>query len=117
MGNGEYSSAVTHFTHNPMLIHVFVGEFQIGFVAADMTDPVHDLPRVINTAMGVALGGFILMNISLFTVLPFDQMREKSFVAVVCSLRCPCNLFDHTRIIPNVSPRTSAFNYSDSRAV
>ena len=49
-----------------------------------MVDPQRDLPRVINIAMTVAISGFILMNIALFTVLPFQLMRERSVVAVVC---------------------------------
>ena len=61
---------------------------QVGFVAADMTHPARDLPRVLNTAMAVAISGFMFMNIALFMVLPFEQMRQKSFVAVVCSLDC-----------------------------
>ena len=61
---------------------------QVGFVAADMTHPARDLPRVLNTAMGVAMSGFVFMNVSLFMVLPFEQMRQKSFVAVVCSPNC-----------------------------
>ncbi len=48
-----------------------------------MTDVSRDLPRVINTAMSVAISGFILMNIALFMVIPFETMRERSVVAVV----------------------------------
>lgn len=48
-----------------------------------MTDPSRDLPRVINTAMFVAVSGFVLMNIALFMVIPFETMRERSVVAVV----------------------------------
>lgn len=54
----------------------------IGFVAGDMADPRRDLPRVINTAMSVAISGFVLMNIALFMVLPFQLMRDRSVVAV-----------------------------------
>lgn len=54
----------------------------IGFVAGDMADSRRDLPRVINTAMTVAISGFVLMNIALFTVLPFQLMRDRSVVAV-----------------------------------
>ena len=51
-----------------------------------MADPRRDLPRVINTAMSVAISGFVLMNIALFTVLPFQLMRDRSVPAVVrCS--------------------------------
>ena len=67
-----------------------MGAVQIGFIAADMNDPSGDLPRVINMAMSIALTGFVLMNISLFMVSPFEQIREKAFVAVVCPLRCLC---------------------------
>ena len=70
---------------------------QVGFVAAEMTHPARDLPRVLNTAMSVAISGFVLMNVSLFMVLPFEQMRQKSFVAVVCSLNCFCNTLNHLR--------------------
>ena len=48
-----------------------------------MADPRRDLPRVINTAMSVAISAFVLMNIALFTVLPFQSMRDRSVVAVV----------------------------------
>ena len=72
---------------------------QVGFVAADMTHPARDLPRVLNTAMGVAINGFIFMNVALFMVLPFEQMRQKSFVAVVCSLNHSCNALNHLRPI------------------
>ena len=36
--------------------------------------------------MIVAIIGFVLMNIALFTVLPFDVVRERSVVAVVFPL-------------------------------
>ena len=48
-----------------------------------MADPRRDLPRVINTAMSVAISGFVLMNISLATVLPLRRMRDSNVVAVV----------------------------------
>ena len=48
-----------------------------------MIDPYRDLPRVINTAMSVAVSGFVIMNIALFMVVPFQTMRERSAVAVV----------------------------------
>ena len=48
-----------------------------------MTDPSRDLPRVINTAMSVAISGFVFMNVALFMVIPFETMRERSVVAVV----------------------------------
>lgn len=56
-----------------------------------MADPRRDLPRVINTAMSVAISGFVLMNIALFMVLPFQLMRDRSVVAVVrCSFTRHC---------------------------
>ena len=48
-----------------------------------MTDAARDLPQVINTAMTVAISGFVLMNVALFMVIPFETMRERSVVAVV----------------------------------
>ena len=48
-----------------------------------MADPRRDLPRVINTAMSVAITGFTLMNVAIFMVLPFQLMRDSSVVAVV----------------------------------
>lgn len=51
-----------------------------------MTDPSRDLPRVINTAMCVAISGLALMNVALFVVISFRIMRERSVVAVVGSL-------------------------------
>lgn len=48
-----------------------------------MADPRRDLPRVINTAMSVAISGFVFMNIALFMVLPFQLMRDRSVIAVV----------------------------------
>ena len=48
-----------------------------------MADPRRDLPRVINVAMIVAIGGFTLMNIALLAVLPYQQIRNTSVVAVV----------------------------------
>lgn len=48
-----------------------------------MTDPSRDLPRVINTAMCVAISGFVLMNVALFMVISFETMRERSVDAVV----------------------------------
>ena len=89
---------------------------QVGFVAADMTHPARDLPRVLNTAMGVAVSGFVLMNIALFMVLPFEQMRQKSFVAVVCSPSRFCNtLIQETST--KASTRISAFNSLNFRVV
>ena len=51
-----------------------------------MTDPSRDLPRVINTAMSVAITGFVFMNVALFVVIPFETMRERSVIAVVGTL-------------------------------
>ena len=48
-----------------------------------MSDSARDLPRVINSAMSVAVSGFVLMNIALFTVLTFQNLRDRSTVAVV----------------------------------
>ena len=48
-----------------------------------MADTRRDLPRVINTAMAIAISAFSLMNIALFMVLPFQSIRERSVVAVV----------------------------------
>ena len=83
---------------------------QVGFVAADMAHPARDLPRVLNTAMAVAISGFMLMNIALFMVLPFEQMRQKSFVAVVCSPNCSHDALNHMRTLlkhrPEFRPST-----------
>ena len=51
-----------------------------------MIDSSRDLPRVISTAMYCAISGFVLMNIALFAVLPFELLRERSAVAVVWPL-------------------------------
>lgn len=64
----------------------------MGFVAGEMSDPSRDLPRVIRTAMGIAVSAFVLMNVALFAVLPFDLMRERSAVAVVRFPFPPCSL-------------------------
>ena len=48
-----------------------------------MSDTARDLPRVLNSAMSVAVSGFVLMNIALFTVLTFQNLRDRSTVAVV----------------------------------
>ena len=55
-----------------------------------MADPPRDLPRVINAAMSVAVGGFVLVNVALYTVLPFQTMRERSAVAVVGPFNITC---------------------------
>lgn len=55
-----------------------------------MADPRRDLPRVINTAMMVAIIGFALMNVALFMVLPFQLMRNSSVVAVVRCIHPEC---------------------------
>ena len=48
-----------------------------------MSDATRDLPRVINSAMSIAVSGFVLMNIALLTVLTFQNLRDRSTVAVV----------------------------------
>ena len=48
-----------------------------------MSNSARDLPRVINSSMSIAVGGFVLVNIALFTVLTFQNVRDKSTVAVV----------------------------------
>ena len=53
-----------------------------------MSDTARDLPRVINSAMSVAVSGFVLMNIALFTVLTFQNLRDRSTVAVVSLSQC-----------------------------
>lgn len=73
---GEYITAIYG------ALFCYGGWESIGFVAGEMTDPSRDLPRVINTAMFVAVSGFVLMNIALFMVIPFETMRERSVVAV-----------------------------------
>ena len=60
-----------------------VQNLQIGFVAGEMAEPTRNLPRVIGTAMCVSIVGFVLMNMALFVVLPFELVREESAVAVV----------------------------------
>ena len=118
MGNGEHGSVGLRLdaNRNNSMLTCGVHVSQVGFVAADMTHPTRDLPRVLNTAMAVAISGFMLMNIALFMVLPFEQMRQKSFVAVVCSLdrsRNPQSLKTPTK----ASPRISAVNSSAFRVV
>ena len=48
-----------------------------------MIDPQRDLSRVMISAMVIAVGGFCIMNVALYTVLPFHALRERSTVAVV----------------------------------
>ena len=48
-----------------------------------MSDSARDLPRVINSSMAVTISGFVLANIAFFTVLTFQNVRDKSTVAVV----------------------------------
>ena len=52
-------------------------------MAGEMKDPFRDLPRVINSAMAIVLLGFVLMNVSLYIVLPMDAIRDPKTVAVV----------------------------------
>ena len=99
MGNGEHGSVGSRLdaNRNDFILTYVVHVSQVGFVAADMTHPARDLPRVLNTAMAVAISGFMLMNIALFMVLPFEQIRQKSFVAVVCSLACSRNALNQLK--------------------
>ena len=103
-------------SRNNFILTCVVHVWQVGFVAADMTHPARDLPRVLNTAMGVAVSGFVLMNIALFMVLPFEQMRQKSFVAVVCSLSRSCYTLNQ-ETSTKASTRISAFKSLDFRVV
>jgi hypothetical protein len=48
-----------------------------------MADPSRDIRRVLNTAMIISITGFVLMNTALYSVLPFETVRERSTVAVV----------------------------------
>jgi amino acid transporter len=48
-----------------------------------MENPIRDLPRVINSAMGIVLIGFVLMNMALYIVVPMDALRDQETVAVV----------------------------------
>ena len=118
MGNGEHGSAGIRLdaNRNNFILTYVVHVLQVGFVAADMTHPARDLPRVLNTAMAVAVSGFVFMNIALFMVLPFEQMRQKSFVAVVCSLNRFCNSLNQ-ELSTKALTRTSAFNSLDFRVV
>lgn len=74
---GEYVSAVYG------ALFCYGGWELIGFVAGEMVNPLRDLPRVIKTSMNIAIGGFVMMNIALFVVLPFKAVRERSIVAAV----------------------------------
>ncbi len=56
---------------------------QIGFVVGDMKNPVRDLPRVINTAMTTVILSFVLVNISLYLVIPIEVMRDNDTPGVV----------------------------------
>ena len=96
---------------NDFILTYVVHIRQVGFVAADMTHPARDLPRVLNTAMGVAISGFVLMNIALFMVLPFEQMRQKSFVAVVCSPTYSRNTLNQLRPLLKHRPEFRPSNF------
>jgi L-type amino acid transporter 6 len=50
-----------------------------------MTDPVRDLPRVINWAMTIVIVGFILMDVALYIAIPIEEMRQNNTPAVVSS--------------------------------
>jgi hypothetical protein len=56
---------------------------QIGFIAGDLKDPAHDLPRVINVSMVTVITSFVLMNAALYIGVPIETLRDKSTVAVV----------------------------------
>ena len=75
-----------------------------------MTGSSLDLPRVVSTAMCIAIGGFVLMNIALFAVLPFELLRERSAFAVVWPLYYI--FYSISRTAANSAVRSSVYRFS-----
>lgn len=88
---------------------------QAGYVVGEMTDPSRDLPRVIHTAMSVAISGFVLVNIALFTVIPFEKMRERSFVAVVGVMIIPRHPWEALVLMLTYQPGIWSPSFRSSR--
>ena len=51
-----------------------------------MANPGRNLPKILNTAMVIAVTSFALVNIALFTSMPFSSVRHETAVIVVS---CP----------------------------
>ncbi|KAF3025589.1 Y+L amino acid transporter [Neopestalotiopsis sp. 37M] len=56
-------------------LYSYNGFESIGFVLGDVQDPVRNLPRILHTAMTIVVVGFSLTNISLYLVVPIDELR------------------------------------------
>ncbi|KAI0130313.1 large neutral amino acids transporter small subunit 1 [Xylariales sp. AK1849] len=61
----------------------YAGWETIGFVLGDMAQPTRHLPRVMTAAMTIVMVGFVMVNISLYIVLPLDALRETSMPVMV----------------------------------
>ncbi|KAI9769479.1 MAG: Y+L amino acid transporter [Geoglossum simile] len=69
-GAGEYVTA------GFAALWVYGGWEALGFIAGEMHNPARDLPRVLNSAMLIAIISFTLTASALYTVLPFPTVRD-----------------------------------------
>ncbi|KAI1091278.1 amino acid permease-domain-containing protein [Rostrohypoxylon terebratum] len=74
---GEFTSAVFG------ALFACGGWDNVGFLAGELENTSQNLPRIINTAMIISISCFILMNATLYAVLPIDVLRSTNKVAVV----------------------------------
>ncbi|KAI1443277.1 amino acid/polyamine transporter I [Annulohypoxylon stygium] len=74
---GEFTSAVFG------ALFAYGGWENVGFLAGELENASQNLPRIINSAMIISISCFILMNATLYAVLPIDVLRNTNKVTVV----------------------------------
>ena len=68
------------------MIHFYAHHSKIGFVVGEMKNPSLNLPRVLNSAMGLVISLSVLVNVAFYEALPLDVMQSTNAVALVSIL-------------------------------
>lgn len=73
---GEYAIAIYAG------LWAYDGWDNVNYVAAEMKKPTKDLPRVINTAMPLVIIAYLITNLSYYSVLTDNQIKDAASVAL-----------------------------------
>ncbi|KAI1817448.1 large neutral amino acids transporter small subunit 1 [Poronia punctata] len=64
-------------------LFAYGGWENIGFLAGELKEVPRILPRIINTAMIIVISCFVLVNLTLFAILPMDVIRSTNKVTIL----------------------------------
>lgn len=60
--------------------------WQVNLVAAEMRDPVRDLPRSVHAGIPTVTICFVLTNLAYYIIIPWNVVQESDAIAVVSTL-------------------------------